>query len=302
VKKLVEIAEKESADALAHGCTGKGNDQVRFDVGTAALASNIKTLAPVRNSGMTREEEIDYAKKHGIPVPVKKGAAYSIDENLWGRSIECGVLEDPWNEPPEDAYRLTASPVKGPDNPEYITIEWEEGHPVSLNGETMSLASLIETLNDLGGKHGVGRIDHIENRVVGIKSREVYECPAAAILIDAHKAVEDLALPKEIAQFKSMVDMKWSETVYAGLWFSPLKDALDAFVDESQKRVTGTTKMKLFKGKASVVGRKSPYSMYDLSLATYEKGDLFDHSAAEGFINLFGLSTRVWTGVGRNTK
>jgi len=299
VKKTVEIAEKESADAIAHGCTGKGNDQVRFDVGTAALAPHIKALAPVRDWGMTREEEIDYAKEHGIPVPVKKGAAYSIDENLWGRSMECGIIEDAWAEPPEDAYRLTVSPLEAPDKPEYILLDFEQGRPVAVNGKPMDLVELIETLNDIAGAHGVGRIDHIENRVVGIKSRETYECPGATVILDAHKALEDLILPKDVSSFKAIVDIKWADTVYQGLWFSPLREALDAFIESTQKRITGTVRVKLYKGKSTVVGRKSPYSMYDLSLATYDKGDLFDHSSAAGFINLYGLSTRVWTSIGK---
>lgn len=299
VKKMVEIAEKESADAIAHGCTGKGNDQVRFDVGTAALAPHIKALAPVRDWGMTRDEEIDYAKEHGIPVPVKKGAAYSIDENLWGRSMECGVIEDAWAEPPEDAYRLTVSPLESPDKPEYLLLDFEEGCPVAVNGKSMGLVELIETLNDIAGAHGVGRLDHIENRVVGIKSRETYECPGATVILDAHKALEDLILPKDVSSFKAIVDQKWADVVYQGLWFSPLRDALDAFIQSTQKRITGTVRLKLFKGRSGVVGRKSPYSMYDLSLATYDKGDLFDHSSAAGFINLYGLSTRVWTSIGK---
>ena len=295
VKKLVETAEKESADAVAHGCTGKGNDQVRFDVGIAALAPHIKTLAPVRDWGMTRAQEIDYAAEHGIPVPVKKGTAYSIDENLWGISIESGPLEDAWQEPPEDAYRWTTSPENAPDQPEYVVIDWEKGRPVAVNGESPALADLIEMLNEIAGRHGVGRIDHIENRLVGIKSREVYECPGATVLLRAHKALEDLVLPRELSSFKSIVDAKWAEVVYTGLWFSPLKGALDAFIESTQERITGTTKVKLFKGHAAVAGMKSPYSMYDLSLATYETGDLFSHSSAAGFIDLYGLPTRVWS-------
>jgi argininosuccinate synthase len=295
VKKLVEVAAKEGADAVAHGCTGKGNDQVRFDVGTAALAPHLKTLAPMRDWGMTRSDEIDYAHAHGIDVPLKKGAAYSIDENLWGISIESGPLEDPWTEPPKDAYRWTTAPEDAPDKPEYLEIEWEKGKPVSVNGKSQKLADLIESLNDIAGQHGVGRIDHIENRLVGIKSREVYECPGATVILKGHKALEDLILPRELSSFKAGIDAKWAEVVYTGLWYSPLKEALDAFIESTQERITGTTRVKLYKGNATVVGLKSPYSMYDMSLATYEQGDLFSHSSAAGFIDLYGLPTRVWS-------
>jgi len=292
--KLVELAKERGAFAVAHGCTGKGNDQVRFDVSITALAPDIEPLAPVRNWGMSRDEEVDYAAKHGIPVPVKKSAAYSIDENLWGRSIECGPLEDPWAEPPEDAYEWTVSAASAPDQPVYVTIDWEKGRPVSLDGAKMIFSALIEKLNDLAGQHGIGRIDHIENRLVGIKSREVYECPAATVLIEAHKDMESLVLPREVAGFKPLVEAKWAETVYTGLWYSPLREALDAFVSKTQDRVTGSTKVKLFKGKAEVVGRRSLLSMYDYGLATYDRHDLFDHAASEGFIRLFGLPTKVW--------
>ena len=294
VEKLVKIAKEKGAFAVAHGCTGKGNDQVRFDVSISALAPDIKPLAPVRNWGLSRDEELDYAAEHGIPVALKKKAAYSIDENLWGRSIECGPIEDAWAEPPEDAFTLTVSPTAAPDEPQYIEIGWECGKPVSLDGEEMGLVELVETLNDVAGKHGVGRIDHIENRLVGIKSREVYECPAATVLIEAHRDMESLVLPRELASFKPLIEAKWAETVYTGLWFSPLREALDAFVLKTQDRVTGVTKVKLYKGRASVVGRKSPWSMYDQGLATYDVGDQFNHAASEGFIGLFGLPTKVW--------
>jgi len=295
VQKMVEVAEKENADAIAHGCTGKGNDQVRFDVGTAALAPHLKALAPVRDWGMTRAQEIDYANAHGIPVPVKKGTAYSIDENLWGISIESGPLEDPWTEPPATAYQWTTAPENAPDKPEYVEVEFLKGRPVSVNGKSPALEDLIEGLNDTAGAHGIGRIDHIENRLVGIKSREVYECPGATVILKAHKALEDLILPRELSSFKTGVDAKWAEVVYTGLWFSPLKKALDAFIESTQERITGTVRLKLYKGNASVGGLKSPYSMYDMSLATYEQGDLFSHSSAAGFIDLYGLPTRVWS-------
>lgn len=302
VEKLVKIAQEKGAFAVAHGCTGKGNDQVRFDVSITALAPDIEPLAPVRNWGLSRDEELDYAAEHGIPVALKKEAAYSIDENLWGRSIECGPIEDAWAEPPEDVFELTVSAAVAPDEPAYVEIGWEHGKPVSLDGEQMGLVDLIEALNDLAGEHGVGRIDHIENRLVGIKSREVYECPAATVLIEAHKDMESLVLPREIASFKPAVEAKWAETVYTGLWFSPLREALDAFVLKTQDRVTGVTKVKLFKGKAAVVGRKSPWSMYDHGLATYDKHDLFDHAASEGFIRLFGLPTKVWHAAAKKSE
>jgi argininosuccinate synthase len=297
--KLVKLAKEKGAFGVAHGCTGKGNDQVRFDVSITALDSGIEPLAPIRNWGLSRDEEVDYAAKHGIPVPVKKSAAYSIDDNLWGRSIECGPLEDPWAEPPEDAFKWTVSASAAPDQPLYVTIGWERGKPVSLDGQEMSLVALIEEVNKLAGQHGVGRIDHIENRLVGIKSREVYECPAATVLIETHRDLENLVLPREVAGFKPLVESKWAQIVYEGLWYSPLRGALDAFVEKTQERVTGATKVKLFKGKAMVVGRKSPWSMYDYGLATYDKHDLFDHAASEGFISLFGLPTKVWHEAGR---
>nr|WP_274855774.1 argininosuccinate synthase [Bacillus methanolicus] len=292
-KKLVEVAEKEGAVAVAHGCTGKGNDQVRFEVSINALNPDLQVLAPVREWSWSREEEIEYAKKHGIPIPIDLDSPFSIDQNLWGRSNECGILEDPWAAPPEEAYELTASLETTPDVPDIIEIGFEEGIPVTLNGKHYSLAQLILELNILAGKHGVGRIDHVENRLVGIKSREVYECPGAMTLIKAHKELEDLTLVKEVAHFKPIIEKKISEVIYEGLWFSPIKDALAAFLKETQKHVTGTVRVKLFKGHAIVEGRKSPYSLYDEKLATYTSDDAFDHSAAVGFIKLWGLPTKV---------
>ncbi|EIJ79263.1 argininosuccinate synthase [Bacillus methanolicus PB1] len=292
-KKLVEVAEKEGAVAVAHGCTGKGNDQVRFEVSINALNPDLQVLAPVREWSWSREEEIEYAKKHGIPIPIDLDSPFSIDQNLWGRSNECGVLEDPWAAPPEEAYELTASLETTPDVPDIIEIGFEEGVPVTLNGKHYSLAQLILELNILAGKHGVGRIDHVENRLVGIKSREVYECPGAMTLIKAHKELEDLTLVKEVAHFKPIIEKKISEIIYEGLWFSPLKDALSAFLKETQKYVTGIVRVKLFKGHAIIEGRKSPYSLYDEKLATYTSDDAFDHSAAVGFIKLWGLPTKV---------
>lgn len=292
-KKLVEIAEQTNAVAIAHGCTGKGNDQVRFEVSIAALNPELKVLAPVREWAWSREEEIEYAKQKGIPVPINLDSPYSIDQNLWGRANECGILEDPWAAPPKDAYELTAELEDTPDTPDIIEIGFEKGVPVTLNGKAYKLSELILELNTLAGKHGVGRIDHVENRLVGIKSREVYEAPAAMTLIKAHKELEDLTLVKEVAHFKPIISHKLSELIYNGLWFSPLKDALCAFLEETQKYVTGTVRVKLFKGHAIVEGRKSEYSLYDEKLATYTADDKFDHAAAVGFINLFGLPTKV---------
>ncbi|EAD0849577.1 argininosuccinate synthase [Listeria monocytogenes] len=292
-KKLVEVARQEGASAIAHGCTGKGNDQVRFEVAIHALAPDLKVVSPVRDWKWSREEEINYAKEHNIPVPIDLDNPFSIDQNLWGRSNECGVLENPWTTPPEAAYDLTVSLEDAPDTPDIVEITFDAGIPISLNGENMSLANLILTLNEIAGKHGVGRIDHIENRLVGIKSREVYECPAAVTLITAHKELEDLTFAREVAHFKPIIEQKISETIYNGLWFSPLTEALVAFLKSTQKFVNGTIRVKLFKGHAIVEGRKSPNSLYDENLATYTSSDTFDQDAAVGFIKLWGLPTKV---------
>ena len=296
-KLLVEVAEKEGATAVAHGCTGKGNDQVRFEVSIQALNPSLKVVAPVREWGMTRDEEIKYAEENGIPIPVNLDNPFSIDANIWGRACEAGVLEDPWAEAPEAAFDWTNPIELTPDVPEYIEIEFEQGVPVALNGEKLPLVQLIETLNTFGGKHGVGRIDHIENRLVGIKSREVYENPGALILINAHKELEFLTLTREVTQFKTQVEQQMAKIIYEGLWYSPIKPALDAFIDETQKVVSGTIRVKLFKGNHTVVGRKSPHSLYNEELATYAKGDAFDHNAAVGFIKLWGLPTKVYSEV-----
>ncbi|EGF5099771.1 argininosuccinate synthase [Listeria monocytogenes] len=292
-KKLVEVARQEGASAIAHGCTGKGNDQVRFEVAIHALAPDLKVVSPVRDWKWSREEEINYAKEHNIPVPIDLDNPFSIDQNLWGRSNECGVLENPWTTPPEAAYDLTVSLEDAPDTPDIVEITFDAGIPISLNEENMSLANLILTLNEIAGKHGVGRIDHIENRLVGIKSREVYECPAAVTLITAHKELEDLTFVREVAHFKPIIEQKISETIYNGLWFSPLTEALVAFLKSTQKFVNGTIRVKLFKGHAIVEGRKSPNSLYDENLATYTSSDTFDQDAAVGFIKLWGLPTKV---------
>ncbi|HDX9587497.1 TPA: argininosuccinate synthase [Bacillus pseudomycoides] len=296
-KKLVEIAKTEGASAVAHGCTGKGNDQVRFEVSIQALNPYLEVIAPVREWKWSREEEIAYAKENDVPIPINLDSPFSIDQNLWGRSNECGILEDPWAAPPEEAYEMTAALENTPNTPEFVEIGFEAGVPTTLDGVSYSLAELIKTLNSLAGKHGVGRIDHVENRLVGIKSREVYECPAAMTLLTAHKELEDLTLVKEVAHFKPMIEQKLTELIYNGLWFSPLKDALAAFLQETQKHVTGIVRVKLFKGHAIVEGRKSDYSLYDEKLATYTVEDEFNHDAAIGFISLFGLPTKVYSQV-----
>ena len=294
-KKLVEIAEQVGATAVAHGCTGKGNDQVRFEVSIMALNPDLKVVAPVREWSWSREEEIEYAKENNIPIPINLDNPYSIDANLWGRACECGVLEDPWAAPPEGAYDMTTPLEATPDQADIVEIEFKQGVPVALNGKAYELHELIIELNDLAGKHGVGRIDHVENRLVGIKSREVYECPAALTLIKAHKELEDLTLTKDVAHFKPIIAHKLTELIYNGLWFSPLHKALLAFIESTQKNVNGTVRVKLFKGHAIVEGRKSENSLYDEKLATYTKEDEFNHQAAVGFIELFGLPTKVYS-------
>jgi len=292
-EKLVEVARKEGADAIAHGCTGKGNDQVRIEVSAKALAPDIDVIAPVREWNMTRDAEIEFAKANGIPIPVDIDKPYSVDQNLWGRSIECGVLEHPDMEPPEDIYEWTVSPEKAPDKPEYVTIRFENGVPIALNGDEMGPVALVEALNNLAGKHGIGRIDHIEDRLVGIKSREIYECPAAIVTIEAHKDLEKLVLTRHEVSFKQQVDALWSTLVYTGLWMDPLREDLDAFIEETQKRVCGEVRIKLYKGGFQIVGRSSPLSLYDLNLATYNIESTFDQSSSAGFIELWGLPTRV---------
>lgn len=300
-KILIEVANQEGAVAVAHGCTGKGNDQVRFDLSFTALNPNIQIVAPVREWGWTRDEEIEYAKKNNIPIPINLDNPYSIDQNLWGRSCECGVLEDPWAAPPEGAYELTASIENAPDQAEEIEISFTKGVPTALNGEEMTLAELILALNKIAGKHGVGRIDHVENRLVGIKSREVYETPAATTLILAHRELEFLTQPREVAQFKPIVEQKMAQVIYEGLWYSPIRSALQAFIEETQANVTGTVRVKFYKGQAIVVGRKSDASLYSHELATYNTGDQFDHKAALGFIKLWGLPTKVYSQVNNNS-
>jgi argininosuccinate synthase len=292
---LVEAAEKYGADAVAHGCTGKGNDQVRFDVSIMALNPDLKILAPAREWGMSREEAIAYGERFGLPAPVKKSSPYSIDQNLLGRSIEAGSLEDPMVEPPEEVFSMSRAIAQTPDEPEYLDIGFEKGLPVTLNGTSYEPVSLIRTLNEQLGKHGFGRIDMIENRVVGIKSREIYEAPALLALILAHRDLESLTLTADVTQYKRGIEDTYSQLVYRGLWYSPLKQALEGFIERTQERVTGTVRLKLFKGNATIVGRQSASSLYALDLATYGSEDEFDHKAAEGFIYIWGLPTKVWS-------
>ena len=292
-KKLVEIAHQEQATAVAHGCTGKGNDQVRFEVAIKSLDPTLEVVAPVRSWSWSREEEIHYAQEHNIPIPIDLDNPYSVDQNLWGRANECGILEDPWATPPEDAFGLTVSIENAPDTADVIEIGFEQGVPITIDGEKYILSELITKLNEIAGKHGIGRIDHVENRLVGIKSREVYEAPGAITLLKAHKELEDLTLVKELAHFKPIISQKLGELIYNGLWFSPLRNALEAFIKETQQYVNGTVRVKLFKGHAIVEGRKSPNSLYDEKLATYTSADEFDQAAAVGFIKLWGLPTEV---------
>lgn len=289
-KTLVDVARKEGANMVAHGCTGKGNDQVRFEVSVGALAPDLQNLAPLRTwEFKSREEEIDYAKKHNIPVLVTKEKPYSIDENIWGTAIECGILEDPMAEPPADAYQHTVAPENAPDKAETVSIEFEKGIPVSVNKEKLESVALVKLLNEIAGRNGVGRIDMIENRLVGIKSREVYESPAATVLHFAHKELERITLEKSVAHYKVKIAQEYSDLIYNGLWFTPLREALQAFIDKTQDRVTGLVILKLYKGTIRIVGRTSPYSLYDPALATYTIEDQFDHTASEGFIKIYGL-------------
>ena len=292
-ESLVDVAIEEGAGYVAHGCTGKGNDQVRFDVSVAALAPELQVIAPAREWGMSRDQEMEYAAKHDVPVPNTKSNPYSVDENLWGRSIEAGILEDPWNEPPEDVYLITKSVADAPQLPVYLEIEFAHGTPVGINGESLSGLAIVNHINTLAGEHGVGRIDHLENRLVGIKSREIYEAPAGVVLHDAHRALESLTLGKEQMRFKELVAQQYADLVYNGLWFSRHREDLDAYVSSTQEFVSGTVRVKLHKGSCSVVGRRSPHALYDYGLATYDESDEFDHQASVGFIKVFGLPVRT---------
>ncbi|HCL79021.1 MAG TPA: argininosuccinate synthase [Synergistaceae bacterium] len=291
---MAEIAEREGAVAVAHGCTGKGQDQVRIEVCTNALNPDLQVLAPVRDWHFTREAEMEYAEAHGIPVLATSSSPYSIDDNIWGRSIECGILEDPWNEPPSDAYTLTCDPWDAPDEPEFIEITFEKGIPVALDGAKMDGPDLIAALNERAGKHGVGRIDMLEDRLVGFKSREVYECPGAITLLTAHRALETISLDKRVLAAKKELEVKFGELAYEGYWFSPLREAINAFIDTTQEYVSGVAKVRLYKGQAVVRGLRSPNSIYSHGLATYSEGDAFDHEAAVGFIKIWGLPIKTW--------
>ena len=292
-KKLVELAIATGATTVAHGCTGKGNDQVRFEVAIAALAPHLKVIAPVREWKWSREEEIAYAAEKGVPIPADLDNPYSIDQNLWGRACECGVLEDPWATPPRGAYAITQELEDTPDVPTIVEITFDQGIPTALDGETLNLAELIMKMNRLAGEHGIGRIDHIENRLVGIKSREVYECPGAMALMTAHKELEDLVFVRELAHFKPIIEQQLAQVIYDGLWFNPLTDALIAFLKNTQVYVNGIVRLKLFKGNVICEGRKSENSLYDENLATYTSADTFDQHAAIGFIKLWGLPSKV---------
>lgn len=300
-KKMVEIAAKEGATGLVHGCTGRGNDQVRFDITLSSLAPDKKVLAPIRDWGLTREEEIAYAQTKGIPIS-EDAKKYSIDASIWGRAIECGLLEDANQEPPEDAYDWTVSPQKAPDKPELITITFEAGVPVKVNGKKMAPLLLIKEVNSIAGKHGVGRIDHIEDRLVGIKSREVYECPAATVILEAHKDLEKMVMTRHEVLFKQQIDAQWVFLAYAGLWVDPLKDDLDAFINCSQEKVSGEVKLKLYKGGLQVIGRSSPMSLYDKNLANYNIKTTFDQSSSKGFIELWGMQTRIYNTLKKASK
>jgi argininosuccinate synthase len=301
-KKLVEAAREVGATHIAHGSTGKGNDQVRFDVTTASIAPDLTVVAPVRDWNMSRPEEMAYAEEHGIPVPTTKESPYSVDENLWGRSIEAGPLEDPDYEPTEDVFALTTSPENAPDEPQYVELGFERGLPTTLDGEELPLVDLISELGVLAGANAVGRIDMVEDRLVGIKSREIYEAPAALAIIAAHRELETLTLTRDVLRFKTTVEQRYAELTYEGLWFTPLKSALDAFVVETQKTVTGTVRLKLYKGNSTIVGRKAPNALYSEDLATYDPNSTFDEAAAAGFIALWGLSARQWASVNGGTE
>lgn len=290
---LVDVVEEVGADAVAHGCTGKGNDQVRFEVSFAALAPEVEVLAPVRDWGMSRGDAIEFAHQRKLPITTTKSSPYSIDENLWGRSIECGVLEDPWNSAPEDVFELTASPADAPVHPIDIEITFDQGVPVAVDGETLDPVALVQSLEKKVGSYGYGRVDLVEDRLVGIKSREIYEAPAALALIAAHADLESLTLERSVAREKRALETRWTELVYEGLWFSPLRDAIDAFVETTQTHVTGDVRIRLTPGGCLPVGRRSPHSLYDTALATYDEGDTFDQSDAAGFVRLWGLPVKT---------
>ena len=291
-KHLVEAARQHGASAVAHGCTGKGNDQVRFEVGVGALAPDLAVLAPVRDSGMTRDKAIAFAEEKGLPIDVTKRSPYSIDQNLWGRAVETGFLEDIWNGPVEDLYDYTADPA-APREPDEVVVTFEQGAPVAVDGRPVSVLEAVLELNRRAGAQGVGRLDLVEDRLVGIKSREVYEAPGAIALITAHQELENVTVERDLSRFKKQVDQRWGELVYDGLWFSPLKSALDTFVDEANVHVSGDVRLTLHGGRAVVTGRRSPQSLYEYEWATYDSGDVFDQSLAKGFVELWGLPSKM---------
>jgi argininosuccinate synthase len=292
VKHLVDAAKKHNATIVGHGCTGKGNDQVRFEVGIAALAPNLRCIAPVRDSGMTRDKAIEFAERNNLPIDVNKKSPYSIDQNVWGRAIETGFLEDIWNAPIEDVYSYTSDPSQ-PREADEVVISFKSGVPVAIDGRKVTMLQAIEELNKRAGAQGIGRLDMVEDRLVGIKSREVYEAPGAIALITAHQELENVTIERDLARFKRGVEQRWGELVYDGLWFSPLKDALDAFIASTQEFVTGDIRMKLHAGTAVVNGRRSDASLYDFDLATYDEGDTYDQSLAKGFVDIWGMPSRI---------
>lgn len=292
VKHMVAAAKKYGASRVAHGCTGKGNDQVRFEVGTGALAPELTSYAPVRDSGMTRDKAIAFAEAKGLPIDVNKKSPFSIDQNVWGRAVETGFLEDIWNAPTEAVYSYTKDPTL-PAQPDEVTITFEKGVPIAIDGKRVTMLQAIEEMNARAGAHGVGRIDMVEDRLVGIKSREVYEAPGAIALITAHQELENVCVERDLARFKRQAEQRWSELVYDGLWFSPLKDALDGVMNFANEKVSGEIRLKLHGGRAWVTGRRSDYSLYDFDLATYDEGDTFDQSLAKGFVDLWGLPSRI---------
>lgn len=295
-KHLVNAAHEFGAKYIAHGCTGKGNDQVRFEMEVLALDPTLTVLSPVREWDLgSRDNEMEWARERGVPVPTTSAKPYSIDDNIWGRAIECGVLENPWNEPPDDIWEMTVNPVDAPDEPTYVNIEFEAGVPCAINGERMSFLDILYKMNEIAGSNGFGRLDIMENRLVGVKSRECYEVPGSLSLIVAHKALEDMVLERDLLHYKLNAEQAWATQVYNALYFSPLKIALDAFFAETQRYVTGTARLRFYKGNCDVVGVKSDYSLYDHGLATYDDSDTFDHDAAKGFIDLFGLRNKVWS-------
>ena len=294
-KALAEIAKKENADAICHGCTGKGNDQVRFEASIMMLDPSLEIIAPVREWDLkTRPQEMDWAAAHGVEVPTTKKSPYSIDDNLWGRAIECGVLEDPWNEPPADIYTMTTDPEKAPDTPTVVEISFKDGVPCAIDGKEMSYLDIILEMNRISGANGFGRLDMVENRLVGVKSRECYDAPGAIAIIKAHKALEDICLERDVLHYKLHVEHEWADQVYNGKWYAPLKAGLDAFLATTQVNVTGTVRLSFYKGACTVTGSKSDYSLYTKELATYDEGDTFDHKSAKGFINIYSLFGKVW--------